>query len=53
VGALVYFDKEIARFTTTATGSLLAGVVLVAVGSGASETTGRVRLNGSAKADEA
>lgn len=53
VGAVVYFDKENTRFTTTATGSLLAGCAVAAVGSGAGETTGRVRLNGAARPDEA
>src|SRR5919106_4198993 len=37
-GELVYFDKENARFTATASGSLLAGVAVKAVGSGAGET---------------
>lgn len=53
VGAVVYFDTENARFTTTATGSLMAGCAVAAVGSGAGETTGIVRLNGVARPDEA
>lgn len=53
VGAVVYWDKENSRFTTTATGSLLAGCAVAAVGSGAGETTGTVRLNGAARPDEA
>jgi predicted RecA/RadA family phage recombinase len=53
VGQIVYFDKENSRFTSTATGSLLAGVAMAAVGAGAGETTGRVRLNGTFKPDEA
>lgn len=51
-GALVYWDNGNTRFTTTASGSLLAGVAVADVGSGAGETTGRVRLNGAAKTTE-
>ncbi len=53
VGAVVYWDDTNKYFTVTATGSMLAGVALVAVGSGAGETTGVVRLNGNARPDEA
>lgn len=53
VGALVYFDKDNSRFTTTASGSRLAGWATAAVGSGAGETTGQVYLDGAVRADEA
>lgn len=46
VGALVYWDDTNKRCTTVSTGNLLIGVAVVAVGSGAGETTGTVRLNG-------
>jgi predicted RecA/RadA family phage recombinase len=45
-GAAVYWDAGNSRFTTTAGGNTLAGVAVLAVGSGAGETTGRVFLNG-------
>lgn len=45
-GAAVYWDVSEAEFTTTASGNYLAGVAVEAVGSGAGETTGKVRLNG-------
>lgn len=48
-GALVYFDGT--EMTTTASGSLLAGVAVAAAGS--SDTTGVVRLNGAGSADAA
>lgn len=48
VGAKVYWDAANARCTTAATGNTLIGVAVLAVGSGAGETTGRVRLNGTA-----
>ena len=47
VGALVYWDDSNSRCTTVATDNTLIGVAVAAVGSGASDTTGRVRLNGS------
>lgn len=47
VGAKIYWDNTNFRCTTTATSNTLVGVALAAVGSGADETTGRVRLNGS------
>ncbi len=46
VGAAVYWDNGNTRFTTTAGGNLLAGVATEAVGAGAGETTGKVRLSG-------
>lgn len=48
VGAKVYWDAANALCTTVATGNTLIGVAVLAVGSGAGETTGRVRLNGAA-----
>ncbi len=50
-GALVYWDDVGAEFTTTATGNLLAGVAVAAVGAGAGETTGIVRLQGIGSTD--
>jgi predicted RecA/RadA family phage recombinase len=44
VGALVYWTGT--ACTTTASTNKLIGVAAAAVGSGAGETTGRVRLNG-------
>jgi predicted RecA/RadA family phage recombinase len=53
VGALVYWDDTNKRCTTTATGSLLIGVATAAVANGAGDTIGRVRLNGTFRANEA
>ena len=47
VGAKIYWDNTNFRTTTAATSNTLIGVAMVAVGSGADETTGQVRLNGS------
>ena len=47
VGDKVYWDNTNKRATKTATDNTLIGVALGAVGGGADETTGRVRLNGS------
>lgn len=47
VGDKIYWDNTNKRATKTATDNTLIGVALGAVGSGADETTGRVRLNGS------
>ena len=47
VGDKVYWDNTNKRATKTATDNTLIGVALSVVGSGADETTGRVRLNGS------
>jgi predicted RecA/RadA family phage recombinase len=52
VGALVYWDDTNKRCTTVATGNLLIGNAIAAVGSGAGETIGRVRLNGAFRANE-
>jgi predicted RecA/RadA family phage recombinase len=48
VGALIYWDAANNRCTTTAGSLKVIGVAVVAVGSGAGETVGRVRLNGGA-----
>lgn len=50
-GALVYWDAAEDRITTTASGSLLIGCA--ASDALAADTTGDVRLNGIARADEA
>jgi len=47
-GALVYLDNTNHHFTTVSTGNTRAGIAVAAVGSGAGETTGIVRLNGCA-----
>ncbi|MCX7346955.1 MAG: DUF2190 family protein [Alphaproteobacteria bacterium] len=47
VGDRIYWDNTNKRATKTATDNTLVGVALGVVGSGADETTGRVRLNGS------
>jgi predicted RecA/RadA family phage recombinase len=44
VGAKIYWDDTNKYCTTTASGNTLIGVALAAVGSGAGETIGRVRL---------
>lgn len=46
VGARVYWDAAEGECTTVGTGNILIGVARLAVGSGAGETLGRVRLNG-------
>ncbi|WYK04467.1 DUF2190 family protein [Cereibacter sphaeroides f. sp. denitrificans] len=46
VGAAIYWDDTNKVATTTASGNTLIGKAVVAVGSGAGETIGRVRLNG-------
>jgi len=46
IGAKVYWDATNWRATTTATGNTLIGAAALAVGGSASETIGRVRLNG-------
>lgn len=53
VGALVYWDNTNKRCTTVASTNTLIGVALAAVGNGAGETIGRVRLNGAARPAEA
>ena len=45
VGAAVYWDAANVRATTVAEDNALLGIAVLAVGSGADETTGRVRLN--------
>ena len=44
VGAKIYWDDTAKNCTTTASSNKLIGVALAAVGSGAGETIGRVRL---------
>lgn len=44
VGVKVYWDNTAKNCTTTSSANTLIGVAVVAVGSGAGETTGRVRL---------
>ena len=46
-GAKIYWDNAAKRVTNVASGNTLVGVAVLAVGSGADETIGRVRLNGS------
>ncbi|MCV2870640.1 DUF2190 family protein [Defluviimonas sp. WL0002] len=46
VGAKIYWDNTNKYCTTVSTSNTLIGVAVAAVGSGAGETTGRVRLNG-------
>ncbi|MGE0155183.1 MAG: capsid cement protein [Reyranellaceae bacterium] len=48
VGDKVYWDDGNKRCTTVSTAGMLVGVAVAAVGNGAGETTGRVRLNGGA-----
>lgn len=53
IGALVYWDNSNKRCTTSGSGNMLIGACVVdAVGSGAGETLGKVRLNGIAQGDE-
>ena len=46
VGAKVYWDDTAKAVTTTSSGNALIGAAVLAVGGGAGETIGRVRLNG-------
>lgn len=46
VGARIYWDDTAKNCTTTASTNKLIGVAMLAVGSGAGETTGRVLLSG-------
>jgi predicted RecA/RadA family phage recombinase len=46
-GAKVYWDNTAKRVTNVASGNTLVGVAVLAVGSGAEEIVGRVRLNAS------
>lgn len=50
VGANVYWDNSNKRCTTTSTDGMLIGVATEAVADGAGDTTGTVRLNGTAPA---
>ncbi len=46
VGVEVYWDESASQCTTVATDNSLIGVAVSAVGNGAGEVVGRVRLNG-------
>lgn len=46
VGARIYWDDTAKNCTTTASTNKLIGVAVVAVGAGAGETIGRVKLTG-------
>ena len=46
-GAKVYWDNTAKRVTNVASGNTLIGAAVLAVGAGAEETVGRVRLNAS------
>ena len=48
-GVKVYWDDGAKKMTTTSSGNTLVGVAAEAVGSGAGETTGKVRLDGVAR----
>jgi predicted RecA/RadA family phage recombinase len=48
VGVAVFWDAGNSQCTTTASTHKRIGAAVAAVGSGAGETTGRVRLNGAA-----
>lgn len=50
VGAKVFWDDTAKNCTTTATSNTFIGAATVAIGSGAAETIGTVRLNGVAAA---
>lgn len=45
-GAVIFWDEANDRCTTAGAGNIQIGVCVAAVGSGASATTGRVRLDG-------
>lgn len=51
-GALIYWDDSAKKFTTVDTGNLRIGCAHEAVGSGVTETTGKVRLDGVARPNE-
>ena len=48
-GAKVYWDNTARRVTNVASGNTLVGVAVLAVGAGADEIVGRVRLNGASE----
>lgn len=48
-GVKIYWDDSAKKMTTTSGGNTLVGVAAEAVGSGAGETTGKVRLDGVAR----
>jgi predicted RecA/RadA family phage recombinase len=51
-GAVVYWDESAKVFTTVSIGNLQAGIAVAAVGGGAGETTGTVRLDGVGRAHD-
>ena len=51
-GAMVYWDAGNTRFTTVAAGNHLAGYAVEVIGSGSTETTGTILLDGVARDDE-
>jgi predicted RecA/RadA family phage recombinase len=48
-GVKIYWDDSAKKMTTTSSANTLVGVAAEAVGSGAGETTGKVRLDGVAR----
>jgi predicted RecA/RadA family phage recombinase len=48
-GVKIYWDNSAKKMTTTSSGNTLVGVAAQVVGSGAGETTGKVRLDGVAR----
>lgn len=48
-GVKIYLDVSPREFTTSSGGNTLCGVAVEAVGAGAGETTGKVRLDGVAR----
>lgn len=48
-GVKVYWDDSAKKFTTTSSSNTLVGVAAEAVGAGAGETTGKIRLDGVAR----
>lgn len=51
-GAVVFWDEGAKKITTVSAGNLQIGVATVAVGNGAGETTGTVRLDGVGRAHD-
>lgn len=49
VGDRIYWDNTNKRCTTSATGNTLIGAAIAAVGNGATETLGHVRLDGATR----
>jgi predicted RecA/RadA family phage recombinase len=51
-GEIVYWDEDLKRFTTSAGDNIQAGTATIAVGSGAGETLGTVRLDAIGRVNE-